>query len=492
MTKRLLMLLIVAATGAALSLAFPRVSFWPIAWVGLTPLLIVLRGARPAKAAALGLAFGLGFFGALLSWVGVFGYAPWILLALIESLSVCLFGVLASIAYRSRRQWLVLLAVPALWTAIDWLRSLGSLGFPWGYLAYSQAQNLPVVQITSLTGPWGLTFLIVLFSAALASPKARMLRSLAVAVVAVAVVYSGGQWAMNRDTPPGERIPVAVLQGAVDEDPRAPARQLRDQIVRVYTGLSREAAQRRPNLVVWPESSVPGDVIKNLQAREWLLSIARASRACILAGGPHYIPASGSRPATNMNGAHMVSPDGDLSSYYKVQLAPFGEFVPARKWLPFLDRYSPREADIMPGTKHNLLPAEFAKLGVMICFESAFPAIARRETADGADLLCVITREVFFGRTALAAQHHDMAVLRAVENGRCVVRSAESGISSIIDPRGRVLTRLGLWERGVLHGEVEPRKGLTIYSRFGDWFVYLCCLTAVLGVGSGLASRRKS
>jgi apolipoprotein N-acyltransferase len=332
---------------------------------------------------------------------------------------------------------------------------------------------------------------IALFNTALAARREKVLKSLVIAGVVAALIHIGGQWSMDRKIPQQDKIAVAVIQTSLDEDQLSPQQSI-NRTIRAYTQLTGEAANYQPNIIVWPEASLPGDIIANPNAHKWVMDIARASGAHLLAGGTHYVPAKGSNPGTSMNAAYMLSPDGSLlGSYYKVRLAPFGEYVPGRKWLPFITRYCIRKVDLQRGTKHNLLPTAFGKAGVVICFESVFPVIARKETSAGADFLCVMTREVLFKKTALALQHHDLAVFRAVENRRFVVRAATSGVSSVIDPYGRVQDKLGMWERGVLYSEIEARKSLTFYTRFGDWFAYLSCLIATIGVGSGVATWRR-
>jgi apolipoprotein N-acyltransferase len=371
------------------------------------------------------------------------------------------------------------------------LRSLGTYGFTWGGLAYSQADNLAAVQMVSLTGPWGLSFAIVLVSVALAAERNRRFLPLLIAAAVAATVHIGGSVALHRQVPTQGDILVALVQGSIDQD-LVLTRERRLETVDAYTSLTSSAAAARPDFIVWPETVVPGNLITSEPMRDWISNLARMSQAHMLVGAPRDQPATESTPAMEMNGAYMFGPDGELlGSYYKVHLVPFGEFVPGRNRLPFLERYRVREVDVMPGDEYNLLPAATGDVGVMICFESIFPRIGRTMTRDGANLLFVITNDGWFKRSAAAAQHHDFSIFRAVENRRFVVRNAATGISSIIDPYGRVQDNLEIWEKGVLYGDVDTRTDLTVYSRFGDWFAYLCFVIAAIGVAAGTMEQRQ-
>jgi len=470
------------AAGAAMSLAFPRVSLWPLAWVGLVPLLVAIRRSRLRGALASGLSFGIGYYGALLYWITIFGYLPWILLALMQAIPIAFFSFGAAVIRRTHRPIFEFLAIPALWAALDWLRTLGAFGFSWGGLAYSQAPNLAAVQTASFAGPWGLTFAIVLVNAALAADRRSRLASLAIAAVVVAAIHSGGAWLLNREPAEGGKLTAALVQGSLDQDLELTPERGR-KTMRIYETLTLQAAAAKPDFIVWPETVVPGDLERSPQMRHWVSVLARSSGAHMLVGSLHDQPAGQGRPPSQLNGAYMFSPSGNLiGRYYKVHLVPFGEFVPGRKWLPFLERYKVRDIDVRPGRSHNLIPSGHGPIGVMICFESIFPDIARRETRDGARMLFVITNDGWFRRTSAAAQHHDFSIFRAVENRRYVVRNAATGISSVIDPYGRIEDRLDIWRRGVVYGDVDALSGLTFYSRYGDWFAYLSAAVALCGI----------
>jgi apolipoprotein N-acyltransferase len=163
-----------------------------------------------------------------------------------------------------------------------------------------------------------------------------------------------------------------------------------------------------------------------------------------------------------------------------VQLVPFGEFVPFRDKLPMLQNYGVRAEDVLAAKKHVLLNTCIGRTGTNICFESLFPEIARGETLHGAELLCVVTNDAWFQRTQAAHQHLMMAQLRAVENRRYLARAAGTGISALIDPYGRIKKQIGLFTPSTIMANVQPHTELTIYTRFGQWFAYLCVLMLIV------------
>ena len=479
--------LLAITSGLILALAMPQPGFWPLAWVGLVPLFIALRDARPREAAAYGLICGLVYFGIILYWIWLFGYLPWVLLAIVQGLFYAAFAAVACVVLPSRIGWWGYAAVPAAWTVMQWSRSLGVYGFPWGGLAHTQAGNLSVAQLASVTGVWGIEFVLCAFSLAAAAvlfPPMRK-RRLAPGIVAlglVVAIHGVGFMALRAGTGDGGSIRVAVIQpntahGVVPEPGYA------EDAFDVCERLSLEAARDDSDIIVWPESTLATEITDAGYGGR-IANLARKTDADYLVGG--YDPASDPEPDGSYNAAHLYARDGAKAGVYrKVHLVPFGEFVPLRDRLAFFDNYRIREEDVTPADSHVLLDSSIGKIGVSICFESLFPQISRAETRDGASVLFVTTNDSWFEHTQAARQHLMMSKLRAIENRRYVVRAALTGISAIIDPYGRTVTELGVFERGIVSGTVAPLHTVTLFTRLGQWFAYVCC---VIVVGS-LAAR---
>ncbi len=458
-------LIVCGLSGALLALAFPRPGWWPLAWVALAPWLVAIRLSTGGAALLGSWLGGFVFFGVLLYWLGLFGVSVWAVACLILGFALCLWGAgvrrMGKLSPTAR-----VVGAAALWCGIEWARGLGRFGFTWGWLGYSQSPALWVLPVARLGGTVGLSFLIVAVNAAIAEavvsaqrkePAGRRLARLGAACAMVAlIVFGAGQWVAHRGRLRGGQVMVSVIQGSAT-GPLRPEQvnvpQSADELARtrqIYTELTAEAARQRPVLVVWPESVLPTDPDSDPAVAEWVARSARLAHAWLLAGGPYT-----DRQGRQFNSAYLYAASGNqVARYDKVQLVPFGEYVPWRRRLSFVERYHVRETDFAAGAVHRVLQAGIMAIGPMICFESTFPEISYDLTRRGAQVLVVMTNDAWFQRTAAAAQHRQIAVLRAVETNRWVVRAASGGISSIISPQGKIVAEAGLFERKVLSHEI--------------------------------------
>lgn len=474
--------------GLLLALAMPRPGIWLLAWVALVPLFVALRGTSSRTGAVLGLVSGLVYFAIVLFWMTIFGSLPWILLSAAQAVFVAVFCALAVRLLPVRTGWAGFIAVPALWTAMQWVRALGPYGFTWGSLAHISAETLPVAQMASITGPWGIDFIVCAFNLAIADllivhDGRRRIAPAVIAGVVVLAIVSVGKVVSDGKLEEGN-VRVAVVQGDIARGLRpAPADRI-STAFQTYSDLSVAASMADPDIIVWPESAL----VMQLADPGWgtlVSALAARTGANYLVGA--YDGVSDDPEAGYYNAAHFYNRSGDRTGvYHKVHLVPYGEFVPLRERLPWLKRYGIREQDVTAATDHVLLDSEFGKLGVSICFESTFSSISQKETRDGAVALFVITNDSWFGRSQAARQHMMMSRLRAIENRRYVVRAASTGISAIIDPYGRVMSQAGLFTQRVLFGTIKPLKGVTLYTRSGDYFAYLSALVCLIFLARGL------
>jgi apolipoprotein N-acyltransferase len=462
-------IILCALSGLLLSLCFPPAGLWFLAWVALVPWLIALRLARGGAAFLGSWIGGFVFLGALCYWLYLFGVSVLVLAALALGLWLVLWAM--SVRWIGRLGPAPrIVGVAVLWAGVEWVRGLGDFGFTWGWLGYSQSPRPDLLPLAGLFGTLALSFVIALVNAAVADvvlagmrgdrPARAVLRA-GVCVAVVALCMFGARAAVKRTRPTGPEIRAIVIQGSsggpltakdVNIPPSAAERQ---KTLDIYGSLTAKAATQRPALVIWPESVIPGAPEADPDIAARVSQIARSSDAWLLAGGPYY-----DERGRTFNSAYLYSPTGNLTARYdKVQLVPFGEYVPARAWLPLLKRYNVRDFDFTAGAVHRVLQAGTIAVGPMICFESTFPIIGWQLADRRAQVLVVITNDAWFGRTAAAAQHQQMAVLRAVETGRWVLRGASTGISSIIAPDGRVVARAGLYKQSVLSARVRLTDG---------------------------------
>ena len=468
--------------------SFPPFNAFPLIWIALVPWLIILPRLSFRNALLSSLIFGFAFFGGLLYWVGIFGYLPWALLSLYQALFIAAAGVCIWFCRGLSRGWRILGAA-AFWTLFEWLRGLGPYGFTWGWLGYSQSSWLDFIQLASFAGVPGLTFLIVLHNAELAeaiSSSARSLLQRIAPLIAVwtliAVVVIGGHLVIKRSGNNQQELKIAIIQPTVREPGRDDANHIWTQAEvsedrAALMKLAGQVAKEKPIIIIAPESALPGFLNRDVFLYTGATQAARKSHAWLLVGA-HYEDDA----ARTYNSAYLFSPQGEMKDRYdKVQLVPFGEFVPGRSWLPGIKNYPIREQDLSAGAGYHTMQAGPISLGVAICFESIFPHIARKLVNQGAEILVIITNDGWFLKTAAAEQHRQMAVFRAVETRRWIARAALTGISCIIAPNGKIMDELGLYKQGALVGNVGIGEGKTFYLRFGDWFIGVVVLLAFAG-----------
>lgn len=506
-----------ALSGAMLTAAFPKVGWDWMAWVALVPLLFSVRGHSGAHAFRLGFLAGLSHQMTLLYWVvptmQIYGQLPLYLsgpvLFLFSAYLALYTGGFAWIAATAlATSGYRLLMVPALWVAMEYLRSLIFTGFPWELAGHSQYRWLTIIQIADLAGVYGISFLVLmgntaLFSVCLLSPAIGNQRKAfdprpAVVLVLIFLAALAGSWAygktriaaLARHMASADTFRVAVIQGNIDQAVKwDPAFQA--ATVSTYNRLSESVAPERPQLIVWPETATP---FYFLLDRKWTAPIMETIRK----GGAHYLIGSNAVDTladrtVYFNSAYLVAPDGRIDGRYdKVQLVPFGEYVPLKRWLPFIGKMVEHVGDFEPGRHGSTLSLNGKKVGVLICYEIIFPGLSRYMVKNGATVLINMTNDAWYGRSSAPFQHFSMAVFRAVENRRSLVRSANTGISGFIDPAGRIIDATPLFREAAVTHAVPGLTTLSLYTRIGDIFALLCLAAAIGDTLYRLVSGRKS
>ncbi len=483
-----LSLALAALSGLLLAGALPGLDWGWLAWVGLVPFLSLFPFRSAKSAFGHGLVLGIFYLGVMAYWIIVFAghiIGPalstlgWVLITLYQAFYLGIWAVGAQWLHRRPNPWAFRLGVPALWAVVEWWRQSGALGLGWGDLAYTQHFALPILQVTKLTGIWGLAFLIVLVNAALCEVwQSRRLGAFPRLTAALMLLtVGGGIWTIQAENLKPTFV-AAALQGNINQNTeQTPA--YAEQVMQTFTAQGREAAARGAMLVVWPETAFPGFLRGDASPSNGLARLsaeAIGNRQTLLVGGVEHDWKVGK----NANALFSITPTGQIAgSYQKRQLVPFGEFVPGRSWLPFVEALHVTNFDMKPGADVQPLldgGPEAGKLGVTICFESSYPRFLREQVRRGATLLVVSTDDTWFGRTAAARQHSAIAAVRAAEADRYLVRSAATGVSQVIDPTGHVLAEAGLFQAAVVSAPVQSRTTVTPYVRWGDWFVGACVL----------------
>lgn len=499
-----------ALSGLLLTAALPKINFSFFAWFALLPLLVAVRNASPQQGLRLGFTTGMVHYIGLLYWLvhtmHIYGYLPiyqciiiLFFMATILSLFLGGFGwFIASKVQKPGQLWLV----PVIWTTIEYLRAYLFTGFPWGFLGHTQYQNLWVIQIADLIGVYGISFLIAtinisIFVCFTAFFKYKWkgnpvrLKIVGIFLVFAAVMLSAtlfyGRYRVNmvdRTTKKAPTVNVALIQGNIDQSIKWEA-SFQNYTIKRYNRLSQSSLSAKPDLVVWPETAAPFYFTYDKGLTRKVIRNVRKSKTFYLVGSPSVT--IDKDVVQYYNSAYLIAPTGSIiGKYDKVHLVPFGEYVPLKKWLPFIGKMVEQIGDFRPGKKGGVLSWKTANLGIQICYEIIFPDLARAMVKNGSDLLINITNDAWFGTTGAADQHFAMAVFRAVENKRALARSANTGISGFIDPAGRILMTTPLYEEKVLTQSIPVLKETTIYTRFGDIFAWICSALTALTIVTGI------
>ena len=497
-------------SGILLALSFPRFGHALFAWIALAPLLVALRRGSLARAFGLGLATGAVYFTGTVYWITgvmvVYGNLPaWVAMPVNASLIATLAFFPALFAVVVRRSVMAygpraVMAAPLVWVATELGRTYLLGGFPWVLLGYSQASVLPIAQLASLFGVYGVSALVASVSAGLAIVVLEWKRGQAgrvwqvvhvygPVVVAVTLVLIVAAWGSRRAataewTKTGDPVRVGLVQGNVDQGAKwDPTRA--SSIFADYVRLTGQAIAQGADVVIWPESSTPFRLEPERQddhsASGELRAIARQAHVSILVGSEQLEPGPPGSPNPYYNAAFLIQPDGSTGGVYrKMHLVPFGEYVPFKGLLFFVGHLVQAVSDFSPGTSIVLLPLAGHLVSTAICYEVVYPDFVRQFVKNGSELLTTITNDAWFGDSSAPYQHFEQASIRAIENGRYLVRSANTGISGIVDPYGHVLAQSALFQPAVIVGTARFLKTSTFYTRYGDIFAYAAAVATLV------------
>ncbi len=371
-------------------------------------------------------------------------------------------------------------AAPLLWVSLEFLKAHLISGFPWASLGYSQYKFLHIIQIADITGVYGVSFLIVAVNAALFSllllRKEGVLRNRIKIISISSVVFlfvlslCYGYYRLSRDYNSTDRgVKIAVLQGNIPQNLKWD-RNFKRRTVDIYKRLTNEAAGHNPDLVIWPETAAPFFFQEESQYRDEIFDIASAGQTYLLFGNPAY-EITDNNVQNMLNSAYLISPDREtLARYDKIHLVPFGEYVPLSKILFFIEKITEGTGDFTSGRDYVVMEMPQGKFGVVICYEVIFPELVRKFVRDGAAFMTTITNDAWFGKTSAPYQHFTMAVFRSVENRIYFARSANTGISGFISPKGEILQASPIFEESLLIRNIFPSDTKTFYTKHGDMF----------------------
>ena len=480
--------------GALPVLAFPAPNLEFLAWFALVPGLLLMRASPSAREAGVrGWWFGAGFIFAAHYWL-LPNIGPALLLvaivmgALWIPVAVSTWVLLRPPA-TAARSLAALVVVPSYWLVIEWIRSWQGFGGPWALLGASQWQHPAVLALAAVGGVWLVSFAIVAANTGiviLLTAGRVPVRALGAAATAVVIAAGPAAFALT---------PAAPAAGAVRDADAGPARnpaQPADPGECQRTALGRPGPLR-PDLIVWGESSIASDLRKDPRLLARLEALSAADGAQILANQDSQTPAGKTKVAV------LVGPRGIAATYTKTRLVPFGEYIPFRQqlgWLTKISRAAP--ANMIPGSGAKVIQmtarsGQRIPIGVLICFESAFPDMSRVDARRGAQLIVYQTSDSTFQGSWAPAQHASLGALRAAETGRPVVQAALTGVSAAYDAQGRLLASMSTAQRGLLTVRLglEPGTALTPFDRYGDVVPWTAIGIALLAAAAGFGTWRR-
>jgi apolipoprotein N-acyltransferase len=471
-----------------------------VAWISLAPLLLALLrhpGVGTRRAFLLGLVSGAGYFGGTVYWTSAvmqtFGGLNWPLAAVVGGLLIAylalfpaLFAVIVATLVRALGARALVLA-PVVWVATEVARRYVLGGFPWVLLGASQARATSIAQSASLAGVYGLSALVVLGSAAAVMAAAGRGRDRVVLPACTLVLIGGlaawGHWRVQEGSllRNGDPVRVALVQGNIRQQEKW-RKDSAAQILDTYLTLTRQAADQGASLVVWPESATPFLFEHDAGGRALISEVVRSRGIRLLFGSDQFEPGT---PPRYFNSAFLLNPAGAIAGVYKkMHLVPFGEYVPLKRLLFFVAPLVEAVSDFSPGEQAVVMSMGSHTLSTAICYEVVYPDLIADFVQRGSQLLTTITNDAWYGSSSAPYQHFEQAALRAVEQGRYLIRAANTGISGIVDPYGRVVTASPIFERTVVTGDVRFLNGRTIYGRTGDAFALACVLLTLLALAA--------
>jgi len=519
--------LLAGLSGLMLTASFAPINLEWVAWISLIPLLISLENKSLSDAFKIGLLAGLFHYLTLIYWIvtvlsrygnisPILSLAALLLLSLYLSLYIAFFALVV-VTFKKNRFYSLWGA--SAWVALEYARSYIMTGLPWCLLGYSQYSRLPFIQISDIAGVYSISFIIVLVNIAIYNVASLIFKKkksahtvgyepeitvsdhntlnrkrksnnehpfkrvgietiFTVFLVGCILVYGYSRLKEKKDANlKGRELRAVVVQGNIDQSLKWDS-DFQEETVSIYKKLSLQSADFKPQLIIWPETALPCFFQDTSHLSREVFEIAKITNAKILFGSPAYVKENDS--IFYYNRAYMISKGRVVDYYDKVHLVPFGEYVPLKRYIPFVHRLVTAAGDFSTGKKVHPMHSPDLTIGTLICFETIFPDISRKFAAQGVEFLVNLTNDAWFGRTSAPYQHISMAVFRCVENGLPMARAANTGISAFILANGKIADTSELFEREILQKEIKLTHKKTFYSQFGDIFAILLTVATIV------------
>jgi len=503
--SRWLAILGAAASALFTFAAFPPVNFSLLAWICLVPLLVGIDRLRPWQAALVAFLYGAAYAGLYLHWVSVIPGFPALAYPLVVAYIALYYAAFGVVYVRCKRDLpvpMVLLA-PLLWVAFEFVRvNAGFLAVPGGVLGHTQYREIPIIQVASLASAYGVSFIIVAANAALTQlllwiiegrhpsgtrqvSAGRVVTSAMLTLAVVVLVYA---WGMARIAQyAGNERPLmkaAVIQGNISQQDKTDYRRYQG-VLDTHLSLSRAVVGKSPDLIIWPETAVPGYLRVTSAGSRAILDLADELDTPLLLGSSTSTKVADKKQVNRelRNTAFLVDKHASIVAEYDKQfLVPFSEYIPMEGRVPWPSWLTGERDSYKVGNASTIFELDGTAFGNVICWEGLFPEPFRYFVKQGAQFMVNLTNEAWFDGSQAPRQFLAMTVFRAVENGVSVIRSANTGISALIDPTGRIRAKIAdddgndLMVAGTMTVDVPAPMAMTFYTRYGDVFAILCVI----------------
>ena len=492
--------IIPAIAGSLLTLAYPPFKLGFLAYLGLVPLFYLVRDVSVKTAFIRGIFWALGFQSFSLYWICHDTVKGGILAIIYLSFMTSVIFIFLNRGARHFNNNIVYM-FPFLWTAWEFIRGIGTFGFPWLAAAYTQTYYLPLIQFASITGVFGVSFWISIINAViyyiLSNIRTKkIIPSFSFLLLLFIIPFLYGYSELNKPRPGADSLKVSLIQGNIPAKIKLQSQSIRDNY-QTYMRLSEDAARKKPDLIIWPESAAYSYLRITSSYLGLLRDLVNRHRIPLFTGSLDIEYDTNLGRPRYYNSAFFIKPFSDeLPSYSKTHLVPFGEWVPFADRFPFLYKIDMAMGNFSRGNKYTVFnlprrpkpgmePSMGNKKGsipfsAVICFESIFSDLVRQFCRRGALFLIVITNDAWFERTSAPYQHAQISVLRAIENRIPIVRCANTGVTMIIDKMGRVVKESEIYTESIITGDIEVRNEETFYARNGEIFSYVITAIGIL------------
>ncbi|NOZ03083.1 MAG: apolipoprotein N-acyltransferase [FCB group bacterium] len=484
-------------SGGLVGLAYPPLHLGFLAWIGFIPLFHIWLHSSPRSSAKysylaaitaniislywIGLNSGAGFVPVFASLVGAVLYL---------GIYWSLFGM--AVSWIHRRTGLGLYSIPFLWVTMEWVRSFGSLGFPWINLALTQTDYLPVIQIAELTGTYGIAFWLMIINMGIYLYLNQMGEQKKILVLTGIIfisiwIFGGIRYYSVVGEPATKQFKVSVIQPDIDPNEKW-ERSRRQENIALMDSLLEVAIRLKPDMVLWPETALPAYLRLSASVRRPLQMKMEQAGIPLLSGTvDRTIGEKGEK--YYYNGSIMIYPDGRLKMYYKIRLVPFAEYIPLSGYFPVLKKLNFGQANFTMGEEYTVFEIGSVKFSNVICYESSLPQLVRKFVRAGAQFITIQANDGWLGESSGPYQHFELARLRAVENRLTIVRSANTGISGLIYPSGKVVEKIPLGVQKVFLAKFPIREHSSFYALYGDVFAMLITIISILLLGYAWVKR---